>query len=234
MKIKQKIDFEKILDSVFNILIGITEKDKEQIAANSSYIFLSKKKTVFKEGETPEHLICLVSGQVKIYKEGPAGRDCIMRMANSGEMLGYYALIADEKYNVSALTIEDSIICKIDRETVFNILKKNTKVMITIMRQMAKELYSLSSKTVTLTQKHIRGRFAETLLRLGESYGFEEDGKTIKIILSREDLANLSNMTTSNAIRTLSALNTEGLIEVDGRRIKLVDIAALEEISKIG
>ena len=69
---------------------------------------------------------------------------------------------------------------------------------------------------------------------LKQSYGLEEDRYTLSIYLSREELANLSNMTTSNAIRTLSAFAAEKIIAIDGRKIKLIDIEALEHISKIG
>ena len=89
-------------------------------------------------------------------------------------------------------------------------------------------------RTVNLTQKHIRGRLAESLIFLKESYGLEEDGSTLSIYLSREDLANLSNMTTSNAIRTLSQFATERLITIDGRKIKIIEEEKLKKISKIG
>jgi len=58
--------------------------------------------------------------------------------------------------------------------------------------------------------------------------------KTIKIYLSREDVANLSNMTTSNAIRTLSSFAQEGVIAIDGRKIKILDLQKLERISDLG
>jgi len=91
-----------------------------------------------------------------------------------------------------------------------------------------------NSRTVTLTQKHIRGRLAESLVFLRDTYGLEDDNQTIKVFLSREDLANLSNMTTSNAIRTLSAFSNEGILELDGRRIKIIDQYKLERISDLG
>ena len=70
--------------------------------------------------------------------------------------------------------------------------------------------------------------------QLMETYGLEEDGATISIFLSREDLANLSNMTTSNAIRTLSNFASETLIAIDGRKIKIIDEEELSKISRIG
>ena len=102
------------------------------------------------------------------------------------------------------------------------------------IRQLSKDLGIADSRTVNLTQKHIRGRLAESLLFLKDTYGLEEDGCTISIYLSREDLANLSNMTTSNAIRTLSNFAAEKLIIIDGRKIKIVDEEKLKKISKIG
>ena len=89
-------------------------------------------------------------------------------------------------------------------------------------------------RTVNLTQKHIRGRLAESLLFLKDSYGLEEDGATLSIYLAREDLANLSNMTTSNAIRTLSTFVAEHIIAIDGRKIKLIDEEKLKKISRMG
>jgi CRP-like cAMP-binding protein len=89
-------------------------------------------------------------------------------------------------------------------------------------------------RAVSLTQKHIRGRLAESLIFLRDNYGVEEDGATISIYLSREDLANLSNMTTSNAIRTLSTFANEKIIAMDGRKIKIIDEDQLRKISKIG
>ena len=91
-----------------------------------------------------------------------------------------------------------------------------------------------NDRTVTLTQKHIRGRLAESLIFLKDTYEYEDDGKTIKIYLSREDVANLSNMTTSNAIRTLSTFAQEGVISIDGRKIRILDLHKLERISELG
>ena len=102
------------------------------------------------------------------------------------------------------------------------------------MQQLCEELGRSDQRTVNLTQKHIRGRLAETLLVLKDRYGLEADGYTLSIYLSREDLANLSNMTTSNAIRTLSLFAADGIIAVDGRKIKIINEEQLMQISKLG
>jgi CRP-like cAMP-binding protein len=234
MKSKRQIDFEKSLEVVYTILKHLTPKDKEMIEEYATCLFLPKGKMVFREGETPSHLVCLISGQVKVFKEGIAGRDWIARMVNSAELLGYRALFGEESYNVSAQTIQDSVVCRIDKEAIFTVLKRNHNLVFDIMKMLAKELGFVHAKTITLTQKHIRGRLAEALLFLEQTYGLEDDQQTLKVKLSREDLANLSNMTTANAIRTLSAFSVENLVELDGRTIKLLDRKLLEQISQIG
>ena len=102
------------------------------------------------------------------------------------------------------------------------------------IHELSRNLGGSDTKIVNLTQKHIRGRLAEALLLLAENYGLEDDSATLKIYMSREDLAALSNMTTSNAIRTLSNFVNEKLIVVDGRRIKILNESQLRKISKYG
>ena len=114
------------------------------------------------------------------------------------------------------------------------LLKENNELAMFFIRQLSKDLGVADERTVNLTQKHIRGRLAESLLFLKDSYGLEEDQYTLSIYLSREDLANLSNMTTSNAIRTLSNFAAEKLIAIDGRKIKILEEEKLKKISKIG
>ena len=103
------------------------------------------------------------------------------------------------------------------------------------IHELSRNLGSSDTKIVNLTQKHIRGRLAEALIVLLDNYGVEEDDDmTLKIYLGREDLANLSNMTTSNAIRTLTQFVKDKLIVVDGRKIKILNESQLRKISKYG
>jgi CRP-like cAMP-binding protein len=102
------------------------------------------------------------------------------------------------------------------------------------MKIIVDELGFTNSRIISLTQKHVRGRLAESLLILRDIYGLESDGKTIQVIMSREDFASMSNMTTSNAIRTLSDMAHEGIIELNGRKVRIIDTACLEHISELG
>jgi len=149
-------------------------------------------------------------------------------------LIGYRALLAGEIHIASAVTLEDSIVSFISTEFFYQRLLKNTSFSAQLIYKLAQELGFSNLRTVNLTQKHIRGRLAESILLLKEKYGFENDGATLKVYISREDIANLSNMTTSNAIRTLSTFAGEKIIAIDGRKIRVLDVQRLERVSKLG
>ena len=217
--------------SVFNVLLP---EEKDLLRKTHTCSFYRKGEIIFKEGDKPTALICLSEGKVKVFKEGVGGREQIVRMAKPVSFIGYRALFAEENHTATAVAIEDSVVCVIDKDIVYKLLRTNSDLSLSIIKSFATELGFSNNRTVTLTQKHIRGRLAESLIFLKDTYGFEEDGKTIKIYLSREDVANLSNMTTSNAIRTLSSFAQEGVIAIDGRKIKILEAAKLDRISDLG
>ena len=218
-------------DSIFNIL---TEEEKAILKNKLTCIIYKRNETIFKEGFKPTGLIYLAKGQAKLCKEGLGNREQIIRLIKSGEFLGYRALFADEYYNASAITLEESTICIIEKNALFEVLNKNCKFSLKIIKLLADELGQSESRTVSLTQKYLRGRLAESLLLLINTFGFEEDNQTIKVRMSRDDLASLSNMTTSNAIRTLYSFVHENVIELDGKKIKILNLKKLETISNMG
>jgi CRP-like cAMP-binding protein len=225
---------ELCLEGSFSIFKGLNQKDKEALMQGHSVSIIKKNQFLFKEGDKSRGLICLASGKVKVFKEGVGGRGQILKMLRPQGFIGYKALFSDNPWSVSAIAIEDSAICIFDRSTFVRILKKNPDLSMKLIKVLADELWVSNNRTVSLTQKHIRGRLAESLLILRDTYGFEADGKTIRISMSREDIANLSNMTTSNAIRTLSTLASEEIIEMKGRRISIINSVQLEHISVLG
>jgi CRP/FNR family transcriptional regulator, polysaccharide utilization system transcription regulator len=229
-----EIDPKAYIENVYGVFTHLSDEDKDAIMANTTWHRFKKSEIIFKEGDKPTGLVVLVAGKVKLFKEGVGGREQIIRMARPCSMIGYRALFADENYISSVQAIEESVICVIDKAALYRIMRSNIDMTLALLKVVASELGFSTNRTVTLTQKHIRGRLAESLVFLKETYGFEDDGGTLKVYLSREDLASLSNMTTSNAIRTLSSFAAEDIIHLDGRRIKILDFRKLEKISDLG
>lgn len=232
--INGKSDVISLSESIPEIWSLLSDKERETITVNTKILEFKKNETVYREGETPVDLLCLCRGKVKIYKDGIGGRSQIIRMIRPTQYFGYRAYFANEPFVTAAAAFEFSVICSIPMKIIENMVMSNTRLAMFFIRELSTDLGIADERVVNLTQKHIRGRLAESLIFLIESYGLEEDGATISIYLSREDLANLSNMTTSNAIRTLSTFVDEHIISLDGRKIKVIDEDKLRKISKIG
>jgi CRP-like cAMP-binding protein len=231
---QKKANCENCISNKDSIFSSLTPKEKELLKKSKLCTGYGKGEIIYKEGDKPAGLICLCEGKVKIFKEGVGGRDQIIRMHKPISFIGFRALFANDKYIASAEAIEDCSLCIIDKPTIEKLIRSNSEFSLKIIEELAMELGFSSERTVSLTQKHIRGRLAESLLFLAETYGFEDDNKTIKVYLSREDIANLSNMTTSNAIRTLSTFVAENVLYLNGRKITVTNYEELKKISAMG
>lgn len=212
----------------------LTEEERENVNKQLETTNYKKNEIIHLEGDEPTHIMCVLKGKVRIYKEGIGQKPQIIRILGPGEYFGYRAIIAGDKYNACASAFEPCVVGKLNKDATLWVVRRNIKVCYRMMEIMARDLAISELQTVNLTQKHIRGRLAENLLNLKQNHGTEEDGQTLNIQISREDIANMSNMTTSNAIRTLSQFSQEQLIKVEGRRISILDEEELKRISRLG
>ena len=223
-------DFSTSLNDVWRLL---NKKERELLRKNANVQHFKKNQKIYSEGEIPQNLMCLLKGKVKIYKAGIGGRSQIIRVIRPIQYFAYRAYFAQENYQTDAMSFEASTVCMVPMPLVNELLRNNFCLCQFFIKQLSVDLGVADERTVNLTQKHIRGRLAEALVFLIDSYGLEDDN-AINIYLAREDLANLSNMTTSNAIRTLSTFVTEKVIFLDGRKIKILDEEKLRKISLLG
>ncbi|MCM1021073.1 MAG: Crp/Fnr family transcriptional regulator [Muribaculum sp.] len=231
----RKSTLEKIIQEDMSEIWTILNGDeKRHIIDNFTIHNFKKNQIIYAEQESPEYLWCLLKGKVKLYKDGIGGRQQILRLIRPVQYFGYRASFAEELYVSTAAAFEPSTLGAIPMTVVKELIHGNMDLAWFFIHELSRNLGGSDTKIVNLTQKHIRGRLAEALIALRESYGYEEDCATLRIYMSREDLANLSNMTTSNAIRTLSGFVAEKLILVDGRRIQIINESALRKISKFG
>ncbi|MCL2651370.1 MAG: Crp/Fnr family transcriptional regulator [Candidatus Azobacteroides sp.] len=230
MKSQEIADLSSSLPDIWRLL---NSQEREILRKHASIHPFIKNETIYCEGDEPKDMMCLLEGRVKITKEGVGGRSQIMRMISPIQYFGYRAYFAQENYLTGAVASEASIVVLVPMGIVVNLLKNNTKLMMYFIKQLSIDLGIADERSVNLAQKHLRGRLAESLVFLIDSYGLEDD-KTIDIYLAREDLASFSNMTTSNAIRTLGNFVVEKVIALDGRKIKVIDEEKLRKISKLG
>ncbi|MCH5237203.1 MAG: Crp/Fnr family transcriptional regulator [Muribaculaceae bacterium] len=231
----KKSELEHIVSEDLADIWNVLSPEEKRIVTDNFVIQQYKKgQIIYAEHEEPENLWCLLKGKVKMYKSGIGDREQILRLYRPVQYFGYRAYFASENYVSSCAALEASVIGSLPMAIVEKLIRSNNDLAMFFIHELSRNLGGSDTKIVNLTQKHIRGRLADALLLLEDKYGLEDDEATLKIYMSREDLANLSNMTTSNAIRTLTSFVSEKLILVDGRRIKILNEPQLRKISKFG
>lgn len=193
-------------------------EDIDQHKISSEY---KRGQTIFHEGTTPFGLYCINEGKIKISKIGDDGRELILRLAKSGDLIGYKALLSGQKYTASAIALDDCQVCFIPKDTFLDTLKKDHELSFSLMGLISSELRKAETKVAQLAQKPVRERLAETLLLLKETFGLEKDDKTINVQLSREEIANIVGTATESIIRSLSEFRKDGIVTLDGKKIMI-------------
>jgi len=230
---KTESDYKNLWD-MNPVWEALTPMERDYISQHVQTCRYRKNEVIHHEGDEPTHMMMLIEGKLRVYKEGVGNKIQIIRMLKPFDLFAFRALIAGETYNTSVSAFEPAVVMKIEKAAFLKIIQQNNQFCYRFMIEMARDLGRSDAKMVSLTQKHIRGRLAEALLNLKENYGLDADGATLSMYMSREDLANLSNMTTANAIRTLSQFQQEGMVSIDGRKIKLLNESDLLKTSLIG
>ena len=155
-RIDNNFNAEPTIKDISQIYDVLTDEEKEKVLNNHSVKHFKKNDVIYQEGETPDSLLCLGSGKVKVYKVGFGGRDQIVRMANPTSFIGYRAFFAEGPHVASAVVIEPCTIFYIPKAIVYELLERNHQFSLNIIRSLAQELGFSRYRTVTLTQKHIR------------------------------------------------------------------------------
>lgn len=212
----------------------LNDQEREQLLISAAFYLFKKGDVIFLADSTPTHCYILSSGEVMITRDGIGDKRQILRMIRPLDLFGYQAHFAGQAYTSSAIALGRSIVCAIPIDVLESIISSNSSVGLYLVRRLSSKLFETDRLTISLAQKHTRGRLAESLLMLKAKYGLEADNATINIHLSRQELADYANMTASNATRTLYAFEEEAVIDLDGRKIRLRDEPKLIAISQMG
>lgn len=215
-------------------LCYLTEAERIRLSRACSVANVGRGEQIFGNGERADKLFLVIEGRVKMTAEGVGGRTAIVGMATAMDTIGHRAILAGERHTTSAVAIDGARLIAVPRAEALAVLRENPEMTAYAMKKLACALRASRQRGVALAQKQIRGRLADSLLTLRDKYGYSGDTRKINIKVSREELAQLSNMTTANAIRTLSAFAYEGLVSVSGREITITDEQGLERTSQMG
>lgn len=210
----------------------LTPEDLEFVFDIKSCYNFKRGEIVYEEGNRTNGIYCISQGVIKIYKTGTEGKEQIIKFGKSGDIFGYRSVINNEPACTSVKVIEDVVLCFIPTDRLYELLKKNSEFGIELLQIACKELDESNNYLRDIAQKSVKERLAEVLLNLKEEFGVNEEG-IINVALTREELANLIGTATESVIRLLSEFKANNIVELQGRKIKLLDFESLKKISNL-
>jgi CRP/FNR family transcriptional regulator len=206
-----------------SVFSDLKEDEFDFLNYEKSIVQLHKGQILFLQDTKPHGLYCVKKGKVKIFRRGSEGKEQIVRLAHDADVVGYRALISDENYQCGAAALEETTLCYVPKPALVKLMDRNVSIYKKMISVLADDLKSAELRISDLAQKPVRERVAETLIMIKEKYGLESDGVTLNVVLTREEMANLVGTATESLIRILSDFKKEGFIEVENKRIKIID-----------
>lgn len=220
---------EQCIVREFSAIKALNKDELLKIADCKTSYAVKKGETVFDEGDALNGIYCIKDGICKLSKLSDNGKDQIVKLVKKGELLGQRSLISEESTNLSAVAVEDMQVCFIPKQEILQFFNENNQFSLNMMKSVCGDLKDADDNMVNLAQKTVKQRLAETLLKLETDFGIHEDG-SLKIQLSREEIAGMIGTATESCIRLLSEFNKEGWISLQGKKITLSNKKELQRI----
>lgn len=199
----------------------------QQLSENREIRYYRKRDILFEEKEYPKQLFFINKGRIKTYKSNDFGKELIIEVYKAGDFLGFIPLIQEGKYTESAAAMEDCEVSIIPKSEFFKLLHGNTNVTAQLVKMLANNVTEKESQLLSLAYDSVRRKVADALLQLATNY--DKKGHAEFSIL-REDLANMVGTAKETVIRTLSEFKEDGLINLKGSRVTVLDKEELENM----
>lgn len=215
-----------------SILTDLPSADFELLTANKTEKIYQKGENIFWEGAFPAGIFIIIKGKVKKYKLDKEGREQIIYVANTGELIGYHAILSEYRYPDSAAALEQSKIAFIPKEDFLVTLDQSKVLSKRLLKTLSHEFAVLANSITMFAQKSVRERLALQLIVLREKYKEQfQPGMPVEINMSRDDLASIVGTARENVVRVLSEFKLSGIVETKGRKIIVLDIKKLIAIA---
>jgi len=215
-----------------SIFKDLTPEQLDSVYFGKGCSLYKRGNIIYHEGHRINGFYCVQAGIIKIYKTGIDGKEQIIRFAKTGDIIGFRSVLSKELACTTAKVIEDSTLCFIPSENLFQLVKENAAFSMLLMQLTCRELGEANNFITDIAQKTVRERLAEILLILMDTFGLDQS-KVLQISLTREEMANMVGTATESVIRLLSEFKLDGLIDLHGRKISLIDLPSLRKIANM-
>ena len=221
---------EQCIVREFSSIKALTKDELVKMAHCKTSKIIKKGESIFEEGDNVNGVFCVRDGVCKMTKLGANGKDQIVKLAKKGDLLGQRSLISDEPANLSAVALEDMQVCFIPKSEVIGFFTDNNKFSMDVMKTICADLKDSDEMMINMAQKSVKERLVFTLLYLEDTFGQNADG-TLKVQLSREELASIIGTATESCIRLLSDFAKLGLVLLVGKTIAVKDRNKLSRVA---
>ncbi len=187
----------------------------------------SKGIEIFREGDRSNAIYLILKGVVKCYKMDEDGKELITSLNKADEFLGFTSFADNTLHQETATAVEDTELAGISKSELKDILHHNQNVSIELMELLTDNITDIKEQLLQMAYSSVRKKTAQTLLQFSEILNKDPKGP---IRISRSDLANVAGIATESLIRTLSGFKREGLIDIEGRNIRITDLDALQHV----
>lgn len=214
------------------IFKNLTTEETDILNFEKDFRHYKRGDILYQEGNRISGFFCINQGIIKVFKTGFDGKEQIIRFAKKGDIIAYRSVLSNEPACTSAKVIEDCQVCFIPSEILISFIKTNSTFALDLIRLACHELGEANSFITDIAQKTVRERLAEVLLFLVNEFGLDND-RYLKISLTREELANIVGTATESVIRLLSEFKADKLVELNGRKIRILNSKGLQKISNV-
>jgi CRP/FNR family transcriptional regulator len=215
-------------DDEENIFKHLTDDELDYLVDKKQQIRYKTGETIIKQNTASTFVICMKEGFAKVYIEGEKGKNLIVKIIGKGDFITGGGLFNGNVHHFTISAISPVTCCLIDSGRLTQLFTQNTNFAVELLRTHTRQNNYLLSRMVGLTQKYMPGRVAETLLYLkNEIY---KTGK-FSTTLSRQELADMSNMTKESLVRILQQFKESNIIKTQASEIEITDEASLIHIS---
>jgi CRP-like cAMP-binding protein len=222
---------EQCIVRQFSSVKALTKDELLRMADCKTSYTIKKGEPIFEEGESTNGVYCIKDGVCKMTKLSANGKDQIVKLVKPGELLGQRSMISEEPANLSAIALEDMEVCFVPKSEIMQFFNQNNQFSMYLMKTICGDLKEADDHMVSMAQKSVKERLAETLIYLEDNFGKNDDG-SLRIQLSREELAGMIGTATESCIRLLSELNKSGHISLEGKKISILDKNKLKRLAE--
>jgi CRP/FNR family transcriptional regulator, polysaccharide utilization system transcription regulator len=220
-KISSTLPFEELLN----------ETEIEEIRNQSNVVNYLDNDIIFKQNTRTSHVMYIISGLIKLYRESRNNKTKIIKLGIPGEFIGLNSIFGEDTYSYSAAALEKTMIYIIDRHMFEQIIRHNGHYSHELLKTISSENLTIFKRLISQSQKQLPGRIADIILYFSETIYQSQD---FTFPLTRTELAELAGTTKESLIRTLTEFKNDKIIKLEGKKVHIISYDIIKTLSRLG